>query len=472
MARLRETLALIRALPHRALAYARHLQRLAPNAQLSRPKRIAVRNLQALLITARWEVFSRLKLHAQALTYDTLLGLVPLLVVAFAVVEGLGGFENLGERLRDIIVANISGSPELKATVGDYIMRFVDNVRGGALGPIPVILLILSVMSLLGHIESSLNAISDTQVDRPWTLRLLTYWAVLTLLPILIVGSLALTAALEASAFVELIEGLGSVSAWTVRVTPFFVTWLGFAAIYYVVPSQNVRFGAALWGAFIAAVLWTSAKNLYALYARNSFTIRNIYGSLATIPLFVLWIYVSWILVLAGAQLSFALQQARTFWQEDLGERANQAFRERLACRVYLEVVYRFYVGAPLPSVRSTSELLDAPQRLLGQLARQLQHGGFLRVAGSEATLLPARDPESVRVTDIVDYLHAGLGAEPQLRDDDATQLVDRVLQDWHPPSQGQAGPSFRALAMQLARQAPAREHPATASPRDDAAAF
>ena len=144
----------------------------------------------------------------------------------------------------------------------------------------------------MGHIEFAFNRIYGTPTNRPWLLRLLTYWGLLTFGPILLAASFALTAALQNSWVLEIVNDMGALSSLSVHMTPIMVTWLALTIMYMAVPNTRVRLRSAAAAALIAGIMWTMAKYGYAVYVKHNLTVQNIYGSVATIPLFILWLYV------------------------------------------------------------------------------------------------------------------------------------------------------------------------------------
>src|SRR5262249_39723018 len=149
----------IEQLRRRARAWRRAVSRPEALRHGGRLRRWFMRNTQVVMLVARWEVVDRLQLHAQALTYDSLLAMVPLLAVVFAVVGSFAGFAGLRGQLENWVIDNLAGSPEVQAAVANHIHGFVGNIEAGSMSAISVVMLLFSVMSLLGHIETSFNQI-------------------------------------------------------------------------------------------------------------------------------------------------------------------------------------------------------------------------------------------------------------------------------------------------------------------------
>lgn len=429
------------------------LRDLDPRAEMGHLRRVAAQHVQVVLLVMRWEVYDRLKLHAKALTYDTMLAIVPLLAVALSVVQGFGGFKGLGLELQDWLVENLTGAPAVKEAVAEQLGGFIANVQSGQLGAIPIIILIWSVLGLLGHIETSFNTIFGVKHERPFAVRLLIYWAILTLGPLFLGGSLAMTAALQHSGVSDIVSGFGFLSSALVRATPLVITWVAFAVLFMVVPSTKVKLGSALWAGIISGTLWSLLRFGYAIYAKNAITLQNIYGSMAAIPLFILWMYVSWLAVLFGAQLCFAFQHARTYQREDVARNASQRYRERLACRFLLEVARDFFANRPPTTLPAASDKLGAPPRALEVIAHALEQGGFLRTIQGGG-LVPGRDIETITVEGVLTHLRQNVGTSLNLKEDAAELELDELFAKLDAHAQKTAGAvNYRYLAKRYANR-------------------
>lgn len=414
----------------------------------SRLRRFVITSARVIFLMSRGDVFRLLNIRAQALTYQSLLALAPLLAVVFAIFKGFGGLAKVEARMRDLIVTNLSGSPEVQAQITGYLDQLVGNIQHGSIGAVSIVILIYSVLALLDQIEHSFNDIFGSKTRRPLVTRFVMYWAVLTLGPLLVGASLALTAAAQSDANVGWLAGLGFLGRLTVAVLPIAVTWLAFTALYWVVPSTRVRLSAAFFAALVAGTAWNIAKWGYAIYAKNAFTMTNVYGSLAAVPLFILWLWLSWLLVLVGAQLAFAYQNAATYHEENEALLASQAARETAACRIMLEVARDFFLGKPATSPETAASAIGVPRRLFEVLAQQLVDGGFLRVAGNEEGLVPARDLEQINVDAILAYLHTGTGSKPRLADDEPNAFLTGLMTELeHDRAKATKKLDFRTLA-------------------------
>ncbi len=436
-------------------------------------RRLAVHYLRVIIFVARPEVLARLRLRAQALSFQTVFAIVPLFAVFFVIFKGFGGMDAVQGRLERLIVENLAGGSELSTQVTTYIQHAVANVSGKTLGVVSIVLLIYSVLGLMQNIEDSFNDIFGVKKGRPWDIRIVLYWTALTLGPLLIGASLALTAFLQNDAVLRVVESFGVVSAALIQMTPLVVTWIAFAAFYLVVPNSRVSFKAAVAAAIVAGSAWSAAKFGYAIYAKRSVTTLSIYGTMAALPLFFFWLYVSWIIVLFGAQVAFAFQNAATYREEDDAQRASSLARERAAVRLYIEVARDFFAGRASTNPEYAAAALGLPRRLLERISLALQEGGFLRTVDGEAGLVPARDLGTVSISDIITYVRSGVGTSPALAEDDVLAFIDDVFgalaREQHRIT---ADLDFRTLAQKFASvRRPASEDPVELAVAQEAAA-
>lgn len=240
---------------------------------------------------------------AGALSYTSLLALVPLMAVMFGVISAFPVFDRWANELEAYIFANFV--PAAGDQVREYLQEFVSRTAG--LTSAGTVFLIFTAILLMATIEKSLNRIWRVRAQRRPAGRLVTYWAVLTLGPLLMGASLAMTSYLAALPMLapEAVRGL--LQAAVLNMTPFIVALVSFALIFIIVPNRHVRWRHALAGAFLSALLFELAKGGFVWYVTNFPTYERLYGALATIPIFLVWIYLSWVVVLLGASVAAAL---------------------------------------------------------------------------------------------------------------------------------------------------------------------
>lgn len=240
---------------------------------------------------------------AGALALTTLFALVPLVTVVFGILSAFPVFALWRQDITAFVFRNFV--PAAGDAVENYLTQFADNAsKATAIG---IVVLLVSVVSLTVSIESAFNAIWRVPQARRAGARFVAHWAVITLGPMAVVALLAVTAYLLALPLFARVDGEYSLKAHLLALLPFLIQWLVLTAAYTLIPNRRVRVRDAALGALLAALAFEALKRLFAAYASNGANYQQVYGALAIVPIFVLWIYLSWALVLIGASLTASL---------------------------------------------------------------------------------------------------------------------------------------------------------------------
>jgi membrane protein len=375
-----------------------------------------------------------------ALTYQVIFALVPLLVVMLAVVKGVGGFSSAGGKVQQFILENIlprmgdvpAQGAEKSATLAEQIDKFINNVNATAVGVVGVVALLYTSISLLTSIENVFNRIWGIKNPRTILKRLTVYWTFLTLSPVLLAASLSMTGMVQSNKlYLWLTTNVPYFGTATLVLTPYVVAWVMFTGFYIFMPNTRVHPGAALIGALISGTAWEGMKTVYFWYNTHVVTNYKFYGSLGTIPVFLLWIYVSWIIVLFGAEVAFAAQHVNTYRREIEQMRLSAADRDRLALVVCVEVVRPFVAGARPPSGEEVALRLNSPVRIINEILFELSSQGILRTVTlpdqKDAGYLPAKDPGILTARDVVSAVRT-YGDQGSLPNGERSQAIYKLL--------------------------------------------
>lgn len=342
---------------------------------------------------------SGLKLRAMALTYISIFSLIPALMVALAVVSRFVDLQRVRGAIQDFLVANLAVGAR------DSVTRFLEQHLLGqqeaASGLVGFGLLLASAVMLLAQVEHAVNDIWAVHHRRPLLQRWLTYWAALTVGPLMVVGSVAV--ALDAQARIGAPRVVGQVALVLLTIATF-------TAAYVVVPATRVRFVPALVGGIVAGGAFEIAKEGYAWAATHLFQFQALYGSLAAVFVFLVWLYVSWTLFLFGARLAFVLQHHRVLL--DPAEASGAAIpRELLAARALIEVATAWRAGAPPPDAGVVADRLEAAAETVREVVGALEDAGLIRV-GERGGLTPGRPIARITLAD-VRAVFAGTASRP-----------------------------------------------------------
>ncbi|HYS83078.1 MAG TPA: YihY/virulence factor BrkB family protein [Anaeromyxobacteraceae bacterium] len=394
-----------------------------------------------------------LRLRAMALTYLSLFAVVPALVVAFSVVRGFAGTDLLWRLIHEYLLDNLAVGA--RTSIEPYLDRFVRNAHATSAGLVGGALLLFSAVSLFDNVERAVNDIWSVRRYRPLAQRALLCWAGLTLGPILLAGSLALGHAVS-----TFVAG-APVGQLLVRLAAALLSCSLFAAGYFFLPATRVRPGAAVLGGVVAGLAWELAKGLYTFAVARFFSYHAVYGSVAAVPIFLLWLFVSWTLVLFGARVAFVAQHARVILKGHApAGQGTPLGRELLAARVTLEIALAYRDGAPPPdSVDLALRIESFPDPVREIVAALRARSLILEVTGGG--LVPGRPLDQLSLAEI---RAAVAGEVPVARATPAEALLSAILT-------GAEGAAAEALANRSFAELCARVSPRGQAKLDDLAA-
>jgi membrane protein len=424
------------------------------------------------VVMVRQFVRNRCLVRASALSYATLIALIPLLVVALSVTSSLLKTQD-EDRFRQAVekfVASITppatiatnavtletnfvtvastnaapvsvedtnavaaatneapGAQESVVTVSAQkeiarqVWGFVQNTKSKTLGATGVVLLIFVAISLLGRIEETFNDIWGVTRGRHILKQIPLYFTTIILGPVLLLAALSLAGGGVAKSANEFISQTPVIGKLVFQLLPLLVLWLAFTLVYLLLPNTKVNFSAAAVGGAVAGGLWFLNNVFGFLYVSRVVTNSKIYGSLGLVPVLMVGIYFSWVFLLLGAQIAYAFQNRRAYLQDRLAENVNQRGREFVALRIMTSLGQRFQNALPPATLNQLSAELGIPSRLTQSVLRILAVKHLvIEVAGSEPAFAPARPIESINAYDILLALRTGTGQELALREESA----------------------------------------------------
>ncbi len=307
--------------------------------------------------------------------------------------------------------------------VAHQINQFIQNTRSGTLGATGSVLLIFVAISMLSRIEDTFNDIWGVARGRSWFMRVVLYWGVIALAPLLLVVTVGLATGPHFEATKRLLSP--SVSGVIFQVLPVVLLCLTFALFYMLMPNTKVHWRAALAGGLIGGLLWHFNNFVSVLYVSRVVSNSKIYGSLGLVPVFMIGLYFSWLIMLFGAQVAYAFQNRAAYLEEKQLENINQRGREFIALRLMTRIGDSFLRGQPPPNVADIGGQLSVPTRLVQQIMQTLCAARLVvEAAGAEPAYLPARPLENITCHDILMAMRAGQGQELATRDEPARNEV------------------------------------------------
>ena len=381
--------------------------------------------LQFGVMVGQGFVRDQLLLRASALTYFTVLSLIPLLAIATAIAAAVGGTTEFAEMVVERIAA---GSPEAE----EQILGILDRANFRGLGALGAAVLFLTTVLGIGNIERALNHVWGVQQQRSLGRRFTDYLAVLVVAPLLLGAGLSMATTLRSEMLVQrLFEVPGFELLYNVGLQqmPTVMMGLAFGFLYWFLPNTNVRPFAAFIGGMIAGALVNGAVGIYVGSGVGLAKANAFFGSLAMIPLLFVWMYFFWAIVLFGAEVAFAYQTLPLYRREVRGRSAGPAEREAIGLRISLEVGRAFRDGAERWTPDDLSDELRVPVRTVRDVVSQLQQAGILSGVGPEDkrdAVQLGRPAETIAVTGVLDALR-GEREEPR-GESQPRDLVEQVL--------------------------------------------
>jgi len=341
-----------------------------------------------------------LSLRAMSLVYTTILSIVPLLAFAFAVLKGLG----FHRELEPLLLNFMAPLGPQGADLTERLIGFVDNVSGSTLASVSIVILLYSALSMAQKVEGSFNFV--WRVDRPrsfWR-RFSEYLSVMFVMPLLMTFAMGLTATLASATATSRLrewEPLGSWLASLSSLAPYAMVVAGFSFLYVFVPNTRVRLLPALIGGLFAGVLWAGSGSLFTSFVVSVSRTEAIYSGFAIVIVAMLWMHLSWLILLLGAQLSFYVQNPEYLRLGQRTEHMSNALRERLALSAMLLIGRDFETPGHGWRIESLSAQIRVPRHWLEPVLSSLTHAGLL-ARTNDQRLIPARDPRRIEVIEIV----------------------------------------------------------------------
>jgi membrane protein len=366
-------------------------------------------SLQILVVVIKDMLSGDLTLRAMGLVYTTLLSLVPLLAVSFSVLKAFG----VHEALQPVLYNFLAPLGPRGTDLAGRIVEFVNNMKVGVLGFVGLSLLIYTVISLVQKIEESFNAIWRVRSLRSILQRFSDYLSVVLVGPVLIVSALGLTASLMSTTLMRrliAVEPLGSIVAALGETVPYVLVCAAFIFAYAFVPNTKVRARSALVGGVIGGVLWQTVGWGFASFIVASTRYAAVYSGFAVLILFLIWLYLSWLILLIGSEISFYYQNRQYIVMEKEVSVPNARLVEQMAVSVMFLVAQNFYRNKPPWTVDSLAKRLGVSIAQVEEIVEALKKKGLIaETAGDWPAYLPARDIEIIELLNIYDAVRGRL---------------------------------------------------------------
>lgn len=377
---------------------------------IPRVKSFFLKLLRIIVLAVRGFDEDRCQLRAAALTFYSLLSIVPVVAILFGIAKGFGFQEVLEKELLE----KFSAHQAVLIQVMDFAKSLLETTRGGLIAGIGLVILFWTVIKVLGSIERSFNNVWGVTTPRPLGRKFTDYIAVILIAPVLFILSSSITVFItsQVTFITEKFALLGYFSSlifFLLKLLPYCIVWILFTFIYIFMPNTRVTFTSGLVAGIVAGSIYALVQWGYVTFQIGVAKYNAIYGSFAALPLFLAWLQLSWLIVLFGAEISFSHQNVDTYEFEPDCLRVSMSFKKLLALRITHLLVKNFSAGNPPPTAAMITQALEVPIRLVRQLLFELTESGVVSAVvtedGENPAYQPGRDSDSLTIQYVIDAL-------------------------------------------------------------------
>jgi membrane protein len=403
---------------------------------LPKAKAILVKQLKIIVLAIKGYKEDDCTLRASALTYYAMMSIVPIFALVFAIAKGFG-FE---KKLEDLITEGFTGDAEIIEMVIKFANTLIEKARGGLIAGIGLVVLLWAVMEMLSHMEESFNEIWEQKKSRNFWRKFSDYISMMLIAPILIIVASSATAFVSSAvnnmsneyAFIGVV---GPFISFLLKWSPFIICWFLFTLIYIVIPNTKVKFKSALIGGIISGTIYQFTQMGYFVLQLELIDISAVYGSFAALPLLFIWLRVSWIALLLGAEIAYAHQNVHKF-QYDLDIAHISARYKRIVSLLMTHLLVKNFSKGEKPLTDSEiSQKLSIPVRVIRQILYELVECGIVSElkthSEKEFAYQPAADIHQMTIQYVVEKLDDRGAIEIKLHPTQSYKAITESMKDF-----------------------------------------
>jgi len=390
-----------------------------------------IRQLRIIILATRGFIENKCKYRASALTFYSLLSIVPVLAMMFGIAKGFG-FE---KKVETQILQSLQGQEEVASRIINFSNSLLQNASGGFIAGVGIIILFWTIISVLSNIESAFNEIWGVKKPRSLGRKFSDYLSIMLVCPFLLVVSGSATVVISSQARL-LIQKLGFLSQnaslllLSLNLLPYLAIWITFTFIFIFMPNAKVRLKSGILAGIVAGTVFQLAQGVYIDFQIGVANYGAIYGSFAALPLFLIWLQISWFIVLFGAELSFAHQNVDTYEFEQDCLSVSHSFKTLLSLLIAHLLVKNFCKAQKPLDDAEISRVLDIPIRLVRQILYELTESGIISEVRQreekDIAYQPACDVDQLTVKYVIDSLgRRGNTDIPVIRSTELEKLSD-----------------------------------------------
>ncbi len=416
------------------------MQRLLPRDMFHRPlksysprKMFLVRQIRIFALVFKGFTEDRVQLRASALTYYSLLSIVPIVAMTFGIAKGFG-FDTF---LKEEILNSFAGQEKVMEWILTFVDSYLAKIKGGIIAGAGIVVLLWSVMKLLGNIESSFNDIWQIKKSRVISRKISDYISLVVITPILLFVSSSVTLFLSnqvknSAELFPLLSYIGPLLSFLVSLIPYVLIWLVFTLLYIIMPNTKVNFKSAFIGGIMAGTMFQFLQWGYIYFQSMLTGYGAIYGSFAALPLFLIWMQLSWLLVLFGAEVVFANQNVEHYEAESESINISNHLKRSVTMLVLKGIIMNFKNNEPPATAEQLAKKMDFPVRLIREILYELLETGIISETVTknvkENAYQPAQDIENLTVGYVIDLLDKRGNDNLEIEDNKELERMIKVI--------------------------------------------
>lgn len=407
-----------------------------PLAEMPRRKSFLVREIRILVLAFRGFREDKAQLRASALTFNTLLSIIPMVAIAFGIAQSFG----FKERMEVEIQKALLGHEDVMNWILQITENFLESSSGGFIAGVGLLILVWSVMQVLNHIEKSFNHIWQIKKARPWVRKFADYLSLMIIGPLFLVVSGSVTVYLntkmiDISDQTMVLNTIKPALIFLLQITPYMIMWLVLTMLYMVMPNTRVKFKSAFTAGVIAGTLFQLIQLLYINSQIGVSKYSAIYGSFAAFPLFLIWLQISWLIVLLGAEISFANQNVNRYEFEFESLKVNMYQKRILTLLILSLIIKRFLAGESPVTASEISKNIQIPVRLARDILYNLTEAGLLTEINidkpRDRKYQPALDPGKMKLSFVLSRIEKSGGGDIPVKETPGYNKFSSIINEF-----------------------------------------
>lgn len=376
----------------------------------SRRKSFCLRQLRVVVLAVRGFSEDKCKFRASALTFYSLLSVVPVIAMMFGIAKGFG----LEKRVESELLQKMQGQEKIAEKILEFSNSLLENTSGGFIAGVGVAFLFWTIIKVLSNIENSFNDIWGVKTPRTLGRKFSDYLSMMLVCPFLLIMASSATVAISSQIRVliehfSVFDAVGPLILFLLKLLPYCTLWIVFTFVFIFMPNTKVRLRSGILGGVVAGTIFQLVQWVYINFQIGTAKYSAIYGGFAALPLFLLWLQISWLVVLFGAELSFAHQNVETYEFEQDCLSASYSFKKLISLLISHLLVRNFCKAMPPWNAEKISHTLEIPIRLVRQILFELVGSGILSEVrkgdDKDISYQPAVDVGKITVKYVVDSL-------------------------------------------------------------------